>query len=131
MLPADSRLVSGKQFRIVYGTVMVHLPPFSVYHPKNPRRPDRQRDDRTADTEFTQLPAHGVEHLSDLVDGVVVEFDVHMGRAAEDAFIDSPDFVASAFNPAEGVVHCNVLGLRPVLSHLLQIPVIEGIVEVT
>jgi hypothetical protein len=94
---ADCGLVSGQEFGIFDGTVVMDLAPASgIVAAKDARGSDGQSERCVFSLQLSSFAAHRIEDIADVMNGVIVELDADLGGVIENALIDRPDFVPAA-----------------------------------
>ena len=96
---------------------MVDLAPTVAYTAKYPTNADGEVELGTGFRKGAALAADRTEHLADDVERVVVELDLHLRWALEDAFMDRANFWPAALYTAKRIVHGNVFRMVTVFRH--------------
>jgi hypothetical protein len=122
-------LILGQQLRILDGTVVVHLSPAAVDFPEQTAGAYGGFEVFVARAQITTFPAHRVEQLPGLVQGVIVVLDVDLGRTFEESRVHGLYLAPSPRDAAQRVVHGNVGGAGPVLRHHRHVACIEGTIK--
>jgi len=87
---------------------MVHLAPASAGAPEYPARSDGEAEFLAALFERAALAPDVVEHVSDHMERVIVEFDLNARRAGKDTLVDGTDFRSTALDAAERIIHGHI-----------------------
>src|SRR6185437_1629276 len=103
-------LIGSQESWIVDGTMVMHLAPPTIASAKDSAGADGEVEPHVVPLERPAFATHGVEHISDHVNRVVVEFDPHATCTLEHALVHRTNFRPAAFDTAQWVVHGGGVG---------------------
>lgn len=116
---------------IVNGTVVVDLAPTLIEEAKDARGAEVQFENGGGAFVAASFAADGVEDISGDVESVIVEFDGDTSRAGEDAFVDTANFLPTAFAAVEWTVYTGVVGGRPIFAHEDEVASVKGTIKLS
>ena len=122
-------LIAVEERGVVDGAVMMDLAPVMAKETEDARGAEGEFEDGGGALKAAELAADNVEGFSTEVKGIVVELDGDLGLAGEESLVDAADFWPAALDAAEGIVHGDVVGRRPVLAHEDEIAGVESAIE--
>ena len=105
------------------------LAPVVVEEAEDARGAKRKIEGGGGGFEAAAFVANGVEGFAGNVERIVVELDGDARGAEKKFFVDATDFRPAAFGAAEGIVHGDVVGGRPVLAHEDDVSGIKGAIK--
>lgn len=122
-------LIAVEESGIVDGAVVMDLAPVMVEKTEDARGAEGEFEDGGGTLKAATLAADGVEGFSAEMKGIAVELDGDAGLAGEESFVDAADFRPAALDAAEGIVHGDVVGRRPVLAHEYEVSGVKGAIK--
>lgn len=75
------------------------------------------------------FPADCIKNVTALVDCVIIKLHIYLGRPVEYFLIHLANILPTAFDPAQGIVHRNLIGMKPIPGHRFQVAIVEGVIE--
>jgi len=105
------------------------LAPAAVLEAEYARSAQGQCERFAFGSEMAALATHGVEEVAGAVESVVEEFDLHLGGALENAFVDAVDAFPAALHAANRVVEGDIGRMIPIFLHQAEIAVVEGAIK--